>query len=113
MNATANLQRLLERLFLVLEMPIRYIFGRDIFISYSRADSGKYAPNLALALQANSPSISTNGLLHLITNYRAPSSDISDGAASSFWSAPRMLSNQTSSATRFDRLQGLGERSSQ
>ena len=57
MNATANPQRLLERLFLVLEMPIRYIFGRDIFISYSRADSGKYAPNLALALQAKRPKL--------------------------------------------------------
>src|SRR5437868_1635928 len=30
----------------------RYVFVRDIFISYSRTDASRYAPNLALALQA-------------------------------------------------------------
>lgn len=58
MNASVTLWHLLQRLLSVLEMPIRYIFGRDIFISYSRADGGKYAPNLALALQAKRPKLS-------------------------------------------------------
>jgi hypothetical protein len=35
----------------VFEWPVRFIFGRDIFISYSHADAGQYAPALALALR--------------------------------------------------------------
>jgi WD40 repeat protein len=41
-----------------LEIPARYVFGRDVFISYSRADASKYAPNLVLALQAKRPRLS-------------------------------------------------------
>jgi WD40 repeat protein len=35
----------------LINMPFGYIFGRDIFISYSRWDSREYAPNLALIVQ--------------------------------------------------------------
>lgn len=42
----------------LLEMPFRYLFGRDLFISYKRSDSRKYAPNLALALQKRMPKLS-------------------------------------------------------
>src|SRR5215216_17014 len=31
--------------------PLRYLFGRDVFISYSRRDAGDYATNLVLVLQ--------------------------------------------------------------
>jgi hypothetical protein len=41
-----------------MDVPLRYFFGRDIFISYSRADAAQYAPNLALALQAKRPKLS-------------------------------------------------------
>lgn len=58
MNAWRILTRLIGNLFYILEVPVRYIFGRDIFISYSRADAGKYAPHLALALQAKRPKLS-------------------------------------------------------
>jgi len=49
---------LLSLLITVLELPFRYLFGRDVFISYSRSDGSKYAPNLALALQAKRPKLS-------------------------------------------------------
>jgi TIR domain len=45
-------------LFAVVEIPFRYLFGRDLFITYSRRDSRKYAPNLALALQKRMPKLS-------------------------------------------------------
>jgi hypothetical protein len=35
----------------VINMPFAYIFGRDIFISYSRQDSREDAPNLTLMVQ--------------------------------------------------------------
>jgi len=38
-------------LFFVLEFPIRYIWGRDIFISYSRRDTFDYPENLVVTLQ--------------------------------------------------------------
>ena len=41
-----------------LEFPLRFIFGRDLFISYSRSDSRKYAPNLALELKQRRPKLS-------------------------------------------------------
>jgi WD40 repeat protein len=41
-----------------IEFPLRFIFGRDVFISYSRSDSRKYAPNLALELQRRMPKLS-------------------------------------------------------
>jgi WD40 repeat protein len=58
MRAWGTLKHLLLSLFNLWEIPVRYVFGRDIFISYSRADAGKYAPNLALALQAKQPKLS-------------------------------------------------------
>src|SRR5215510_6673832 len=42
----------------IIEIPARYILGRDIFVSYSRHDAGKYAPNLVLALQEKKSKIS-------------------------------------------------------
>ncbi|HVQ14999.1 MAG TPA: toll/interleukin-1 receptor domain-containing protein, partial [Vicinamibacterales bacterium] len=42
----------------ILEWPVRYIFGRDVFISYSRADASRYAPSLVLAVQAKRPKVS-------------------------------------------------------
>src|SRR5690349_20257643 len=42
----------------VIDWPLRFIFGRDIFISYSRRDAGRYAPSLALALQSKRPKLS-------------------------------------------------------
>lgn len=57
-----SLLKLLSRagqLFLtVVDIPFRYIFGRDLFISYSRRDSRRYAPNLALSLQKRMPKLS-------------------------------------------------------
>jgi WD40 repeat protein len=41
-----------------IDFPFRFLFGRDLFISYSRRDSRKYAPNLALALQKRRPKLS-------------------------------------------------------
>lgn len=35
----------------IIEIPPRYIFGRDIFISYSRHEARKYAPHLAIVVQ--------------------------------------------------------------
>ena len=58
MNTVAKLQQFSQFLLTILEMPVRYIFGRDIFISYSRTDANKYAPNLVLALQAKQPKLS-------------------------------------------------------
>ena len=58
MNAWGIVTRLIESFLYILEMPVRYIFGRDIFISYSRADAARYAPNLALALQVKRPKLS-------------------------------------------------------
>ena len=40
-----------NKLFYVLEFPIRYIWGRDIFISYSRRDTFDYPENLVVTLQ--------------------------------------------------------------
>src|SRR5215212_6524392 len=45
------LRRLIDRIFSALDLPFSYLFGRDIFISYSRADASKYAPKLANALR--------------------------------------------------------------
>src|SRR5262245_49731741 len=42
----------------IVEWPVRYIFGRDVFISYSRADASRYAPSLVLAVQAKRPKVS-------------------------------------------------------
>jgi WD40 repeat protein len=42
----------------LLEMPLRYLFGRDLFISYSRGDARKYAPALAITLQKRMPKLS-------------------------------------------------------
>lgn len=42
----------------LLEMPLRYLFGRDLFISYSRSDARKYAPALAITLQKQMPKLS-------------------------------------------------------
>lgn len=58
MNAVAKLKQFSQFLLAIFEMPVRYIFGRDIFISYSRTDANKYAPNLAFALQAKRPKLS-------------------------------------------------------
>lgn len=54
----AQSQAALARVWVAVEALLRYVFGRDIFISYSRADGGKYAPNLVLALQAKRPKLS-------------------------------------------------------
>lgn len=37
---------------------IRYLFGRDVFISYSRKDAGRYAPALVLAVKAKREKLS-------------------------------------------------------
>jgi WD40 repeat protein len=37
---------------------LRLVFGRDVFISYSRKDSGKYAPALVLALKQKNKKLS-------------------------------------------------------
>jgi WD40 repeat protein len=58
MHPLKALKRFLQLVVIAFEMPIRYIFGRDIFISYSRSDANKYAPNLALALQTKRPKLS-------------------------------------------------------
>src|SRR5262249_40094153 len=42
----------------IIEIPVRYVFGRDLFISYSRRDARKYAPNLTLVLQNRMPKLS-------------------------------------------------------
>jgi WD40 repeat protein len=42
----------------LLELPLRYLFGRDLFISYSRSDARKYAPALAITLQKRMPKLS-------------------------------------------------------
>lgn len=57
-NAQTIMSYLLHMLLTCFELPFRYLFGRDIFISYSRSDASKYAPNLALALQAKRPKLS-------------------------------------------------------
>lgn len=46
------------KLFAYLEAPFKYLFGRDIFISYSRADASTYAPNLANTLREKIPALS-------------------------------------------------------
>lgn len=58
MNARAMASYLMHFLLTGIELPFRYLFGRDIFISYSRSDASKYAPSLALALQAKRPKLS-------------------------------------------------------
>ena len=52
------LRRLIDRIFSVLDAPLSYLFGRDIFISYSRADASKYAPGLANAVREQMPDLS-------------------------------------------------------
>ena len=42
----------------VIDIPFRFIFGRDVFISYSRRDARKYVPNLVRALQERMPKLS-------------------------------------------------------
>lgn len=42
----------------LIDLPFRFIFGRDVFISYSRRDARRYAPNLTLALQKRMPKLS-------------------------------------------------------
>jgi len=53
-----KLKRPWQLLLAFIELPFRFVFGRDLFISYSRSDSRKYAPNLALALQKRMPKLS-------------------------------------------------------
>jgi WD40 repeat protein len=50
---------------------MRFVFGRDMFISYSRRDSSKYAPALVLALQAKQPRLS-----FYLDRWIAPSSSV-------------------------------------
>lgn len=57
-NAQPMMKYLLQLFLTGFDLPFRYLFGRDIFISYSRSDASKYAPNLALALQAKRPKLS-------------------------------------------------------
>src|ERR1700742_2470572 len=45
-------------LFTLLDAPFRYLFGRDVFVSYSRADASKYVPNLANELRSQMPDLS-------------------------------------------------------
>ena len=42
----------------IIDVPFRFIFGRDVFISYSRRDARKYVPNLVRALQERMPKLS-------------------------------------------------------
>lgn len=48
----------LKKLLYYLDSPFKFLFGRDIFISYSRADARKYAPKLANILRAEVPGLS-------------------------------------------------------
>ncbi|HEY0555503.1 MAG TPA: hypothetical protein VGG20_14675, partial [Thermoanaerobaculia bacterium] len=48
----------LQLLLRLAETPARYIFGRDIFISYSHVDAAQYAPDLAEALRVKRPKLS-------------------------------------------------------
>lgn len=43
---------------LVLETPLIYLFGRDIFVSYARADAATYAQQLAIAVRGEVPKLS-------------------------------------------------------
>lgn len=48
----------LKRVLYVIETPLMYLFGRDIFISYSRADAANYAQQLAIAVRGEVPQLS-------------------------------------------------------
>jgi hypothetical protein len=43
-----SLRTILRWLLYTLEAPLMYLFGRDIFISYSQADAPNYAQQLAI-----------------------------------------------------------------
>jgi WD40 repeat protein len=49
---------LLRRLLWLLETPLSYLFGRDIFISYARADAMNYAQQLAVGVREDVPQLS-------------------------------------------------------
>ena len=40
------------------DLPLRYLFGRDVFISYARADSATYAPRLANKITSGNKGVS-------------------------------------------------------
>jgi len=59
LNSLARtLRTLLRRLLYVLETPLIYVFGRDIFISYARADAAEYARELAIGVRDRVPKFS-------------------------------------------------------
>jgi WD40 repeat protein len=47
-----------KRFSTLLDPPLRYLFGRDLFISYSRADASGYGTSLANRLRAELPTLS-------------------------------------------------------
>ena len=49
---------LFRRLLWLLETPLSYLFGRDIFISYARADAMNYAQQLAVGVREDVPQLS-------------------------------------------------------
>jgi WD40 repeat protein len=53
-----SLRTVLQRLLSILETPLMYLFGRDIFISYARSDAANYAQNLAIDLRTHVPQFS-------------------------------------------------------
>ncbi|MBS1914417.1 MAG: TIR domain-containing protein [Bacteroidetes bacterium] len=50
--------RFLRRMQLLRDAPFRFLFGRDVFISYSRREAARYAPNLANAVIEQLPKAS-------------------------------------------------------
>ena len=52
------LRAVFRRVVFVAETPLMYLFGRDIFISYARADAATYAQQLAIAVRGEVPKLS-------------------------------------------------------
>ena len=52
------LRTVFQRLLSILETPLVYLFGRDIFISYARSDATAYAQQLAIDLRTRVPKFS-------------------------------------------------------
>ena len=61
-----------EKLYFYFNAPFKFLFGRDVFISYSHRDAHKYAPKLANILRTQKPSIS----LYLDRWVAPPSSEL-------------------------------------
>lgn len=58
----------------LIDLPFRYIFGRDVFISYSRRDPKEYAPHLALTVQKRYEELHKRKLSFYLDRWLAPAS---------------------------------------